>query len=49
MPKQRKDRSFPHTCPHCEYTWIGNETPKRCPLCVRWLPPWVPAPDKTEA
>ena len=50
MPKQRKDKSFPHTCPYCEYDWSARkENPKRCPLCVRWLPPWVPAPDKTEA
>jgi len=49
MAKQRVDRSFEHTCPYCEYNWKGKETPKRCPLCVRWLPPWVPAPDKTQA
>ena len=49
MAKQRVYRSFEHTCPYCEYNWKGKETPKMCPLCVRWLPPWVPAPDKTKA
>ena len=49
MAKERKDRQIEHTCPNCQYTWKGKENPKRCPLCVRWLPPWVPAPDKTEA
>jgi len=49
MAKQRKDRQIEHTCPNCGYKWDGGENPKKCPLCVRWLPPWVPAPDKTQA
>ena len=47
MAKERVDRQIEHTCPHCGYNWKGKETPKRCPLCVRWLPPWVTAPDTT--
>lgn len=27
-----------HQCPKCSYKWMGRtETPKRCPLCGKWL------------